>query len=134
VRRNSKFFGLVFIPAVLFVFFAIPTIVDLVHRTQSGQGTHSGVVVKLSYRGRINNSWEGQLMLGSVQSGEIWSFSLDPANPQTPSLAEQLQRVELAGSQVTLQYRQHFIWPWRTDTNYLVYGIIPRASRASQAR
>ncbi len=110
--------------AVFAVIFFMPFVVAIFGRTQSSEGTRSGVVVKLSYKGRLNKSWEGELMLGSVQSGATWDFSLDPANPQTPQLAEALRAAELAATPVTLKYVQHFIGPWSTDTNYLVTGQV----------
>ena len=110
------------------IFLIVPTI-DLFGRTQSGEGTRSGVVVKLSYKGRISRSWEGELMLGGIQSGETWAFSLDPANRATPAIAQRLQAAELTRSPITLQYRQHFIGPWRTDTNYLVSSVVASADR-----
>ena len=103
--------------------FLIPAAVHLFERIQSGSGIRSGVIVQLTYRGRFNRSWEGELMLGSVQSGQTWSFSLDPSNPTTPSIAKKLQAAELSRVPVTLRYQQRFIGPWRTDTNCLVSGV-----------
>ena len=62
-------------------------------------------------------------MLGSVQSGDTWDFSLDPSDSNTPDIAKELQLVALSRTPVTLQYSQRFIWPWQTDTNYLVQKI-----------
>jgi hypothetical protein len=103
--------------------FLIAPFINLFQRTQTGEGIRSGVVVKISYKGRINNSWEGTLMLGSVQSGHTWDFSLDPSDPNAPAIAKELQSVALSRSPVTLQFSQRFIWPWQTDTNYLVQKI-----------
>lgn len=116
--------------------FLIGPVIDLFQRTQTGQGTRTGVIVKLSYKGRISRSWEGDLMLGGVQSGQLWAFSLDPTDPTSASLAQLLQSAELSATPVTLSYRQHFIGPWRTDTNYLVDSIAPSsgASRESGSR
>jgi hypothetical protein len=117
VKTSSNWRPLI---AVFALIFLIPFGIAMFGRTQSGEGTRSGVVVKLSYKGRINKSWEGELMLGGVHSGTTWDFSLDPSNPQTPSLAKALQAAELSATPVTLKYQQHFIGPWSTDTNYLV--------------
>jgi hypothetical protein len=106
---------------------------DLYDRTQTGEGVRSGVIVKLSYKGRFRRSWEGGLMLGGVQSGQTWAFSLDPSSPTTSNLAKTLQAAELARKVVTLRYHQHFIGPWLTDTNYLVYEALP-ANAQSAAR
>lgn len=94
---------------------------NIFDRTQSGEGTRSGVVVKLSYKGRLNKSWEGELMLGGVQSGQTWAFSLDPADPRSADLAKTLEAAVNAATPLTLKYHQRFIGPWSTDTNYLVY-------------
>ena len=96
--------------------------INIFERTQSGDGTRSGVVVKLSYKGRINKSWEGELMLGGVQSGQTWAFSLDPADPRSADLAKTLEAAVNAATPLTLKYHQRFIGPWSTDTNYLVFG------------
>jgi hypothetical protein len=90
-------------------------------RTQSGEGSRSGVVVKLSKKGRISKSWEGELMLGGVQSGQTWAFSLDPADPASAELAKSLEAAVNSATPLTLRYHQRFIGPWSTDTNYLVF-------------
>ena len=102
--------------------------INIFERTQSGDGTRSGVVVKLSYKGRINKSWEGELMLGGVQSGQTWAFSLDPADPRSADLAKTLEAAVNAATPLTLNYHQRFIGPWSTDTNYLVFGENPRVA------
>jgi hypothetical protein len=107
--------------------------IDMFDRTQNGEGTRSGVVVKLSNKGRLKRSWEGELMLGGVQSGETWAFSLDPSAQTTPNLAKVLRAAELARTPVTLHYEQHFIGPWQTDTNYLVNEALP-ANMASETK
>jgi hypothetical protein len=108
--------------------FLISPVIDLFQRTQTGDGTRTGVVVKLSYKGRFHRSWEGDLMLGGVQSGQLWAFSLDPGDSSTASLAQAIQAAELSAKPVTLSYHQHFIAPWHTDTNYLVYQLGPSGS------
>ena len=109
--------------ALFGLIFLIAPVIDLFQRTQTGEGTRTGVIVKLSYKGRFHRSWEGDLMLGGVQSGQLWAFSLDPTDPATPSMAQALQSAELSASPVTLSYKQHFVGPWSTDTNYLVRQV-----------
>ncbi len=127
-RPSPGWRALIALGTLFAVIFFIPFVVAIFGRTQSGEGTRSGVVVKLSYKGRFNKSWEGELMLGSVQSGATWDFSLDPADPQTPQLANALRAAELSATPVTLRYVQHFIGPWSTDTNYLVIGQVPETT------
>lgn len=125
-KRNAR--GWWVLVALFGVIFVIAPVINLFQRTQTGEGTRTGVVVKLSYKGRFHRSWEGDLMLGGVQSGQLWAFSLDPNDPATRSLAQALQRAELSATPVTLSYEQHFIGPWSTDTNYLVKQVAPGAS------
>ena len=122
VARKSGGWG--YLMALFGTLAALIAGINLFERTQSGEGTRSGVVVKLSYKGRLNKSWEGQLMLGGVHSGATWDFSLDPQNPTSGRLAEMLQAAELSSTPLTLRYKQYFIGPWKTDTNYLVATIV----------
>jgi len=97
--------------------------VSLYQRAQSSDGARIGVVVKLSYKGRFSKSWEGDLMLGGLQSGQPWSFSLDPDDARTPELARILQNAQVTQTPVSISYRQRFIVPWKTETNYLVQQV-----------
>lgn len=90
-------------------------------------GTRSGYLVKISRKGYLFKTYEGQLNLGGFQEGEdagiignIWNFSI-----QKDSVYQLLQ--ELEGEKVTLHYREvNRAFPWQGDTNYFVYGVEPK--------
>lgn len=88
------------------------------------EGTRSGYLIKISKKGTVLKTYEGQLNLGGFQSdpqagvmGNIWEFSVAKND-----IYEQLQQYQ--GQQVTLSYRERYItFPWQGDTHYFVYKV-----------
>ncbi|HAO99634.1 MAG TPA: hypothetical protein DCQ83_06275 [Fibrobacteres bacterium] len=114
------------IPALIFGgFFVFIAIQPVLRRIASGEGERAGVLVKLGHKGLFRKSWEGELMLGGIQSGKTWDFSLDPGDPNQDSLVHVLQEAQTNQTTVLLKYNQRFIGPWMTETNYLVAGVKP---------
>ncbi len=84
------------------------------------EGSRTGLLFKVTKKGYVFKTYEGQLHLGgSVMMTEqsIWNFSAtDDAIYQT------LQKSE--GKTVTLHYRQlQNTFPWQGDTDYIVYKV-----------
>ena len=86
-------------------------------------GTRAGNLIKISKKGVMFKTYEGQLNLGGFQqdvdgvSGNIWDFSV----PQR-AVYEQLQNFE--GQQVKLFYKERYnAMPWQGKTNYFVYKV-----------
>ncbi len=90
------------------------------------KGTRAGTLIKISYKGVVFKTYEGQLNLGGFQSdpdsgiaGNIWNFSV-----ADDEIYQKLQDYE--GRQVKLYYRQRYkAMPWQGDTEYFVYQIEP---------
>ena len=90
------------------------------------EGTRAGVLIKISRKGVVFKTYEGQLNLGGVQSdntsglvGNIWNFSV-----YKNAVYDQLQQNE--GQQVVLHYRQKYkAMPWQGKTDYFIYKITP---------
>ncbi len=88
------------------------------------EGTRAGQLVKVSYKGVVFKTFEGQLNLGGLQStpqggviGNTWDFSTAKR-----SVFEELSRME--GKQVKLHYRQRYrVFAWQGDTPYFVYKV-----------
>ncbi len=82
------------------------------------EGTRSGTLVKISKKGVIFKTYEGQLHLaGSVMMSQqsTWEFSA-----QNSAVYAQLQQFE--GKLVKCHYRQKVDpFPWQGDTEYIVY-------------
>jgi hypothetical protein len=89
------------------------------------EGTRSGTLIKISKKGYVFKTLEGQLNLSGVggfitQPGlNIFEFSVK--NEETYSL---LQKYE--GKQVILHYKEHMrTFPWQGDTRYFVDSVTP---------
>jgi hypothetical protein len=92
-------------------------------------GVRSGVVIKLSERGMVFKTWEGQVNLQSFGAlddkgnamNEVFSFSVEGGND---SLVKQLEDVSLSGERVNLHYVERYAkLPWRGETKYFVNRV-----------
>lgn len=84
------------------------------------EGTRTGFVQKLSHKGWMCKTWEGELAM-STQPGtapQIFSFSV-----RSDSVAREIEKIE--GSQVTLYYKEHRGVPTSCfgETQYYVDGV-----------
>jgi len=107
-----------FIVFMLFVYYA-----------SYSEGIRSGVVIKLSERGMLFKTWEGQINLqsfGAVDAqgnamNEVFSFSVAGSND---SLLRTLEAVSLSGERVNLHYVERYVrLPWRGETKYFVTRV-----------
>lgn len=90
-------------------------------------GFRVGVPVKLSKKGVLVKTNEGQLNIGGLTSGEQgviptqWDFTVSNSNDIA------FQRIEQAmekGVRAKLYYKEKYIkLPWRGDTKYFVYQV-----------
>ncbi|HMO41184.1 MAG TPA: hypothetical protein PKC76_18340 [Saprospiraceae bacterium] len=88
------------------------------------EGTRAGTLIKISRKGVVFKTYEGQLNLGGFQSdgqsgvvGNIWNFSV-----LKKDVYKELQMYE--GQQVKLHYRERYkSMPWQGDTAYFIYDI-----------
>lgn len=86
-------------------------------------GNRAGYLVKISEKGYVFKTYEGQLSLGplgsfnSASPSNVWAFS---ANDQ--ATYNKLQQYE--GKYVSLQYREIFRnFPWQGETKYMVDDV-----------
>lgn len=91
------------------------------------EGSRSGLLQKFSYKGNVFKTYEGELILSSIESNknaaiasEKFFFSVEDKN-----LANQLMQLE--GISVILHYKEkHGILFWRGETPYLVDSVTVR--------
>ena len=91
-------------------------------------GNRAGTVMKLSRKGLLFKTYEGELNLGMVlndNSGaalsNIWEFSVPASNREA---LDKLDTAIAKGHRAKLHYREMFAkMPWRGDTKYLVYQV-----------
>jgi hypothetical protein len=86
-----------------------------------GNGERTGVLVKITHKGNVFKTDEGELWLScrQVTNPEKFYFSV-----ASDSIAKALMNLQDECVQVTYtQYRAKL--PWRGDTKYIVTGVIP---------
>jgi hypothetical protein len=96
------------------------------------EGFRAGTVVKLSHKGMVFKTYEGQLNLGLVlnepgQGGSaaevsnIWEFSVPKKDMVT---RDALEAAMLSGKRSKLHYVEKFMTlPWRGESKYLVVSV-----------
>ena len=93
------------------------------------KGTRAGYLIKITKKGVVWKTYEGELNLGGVTNdpqsgigGNIWHFS-------GPKKSTHQMFSELEGDRVKLHYRQVYKnMPWQGKTTYMVYDIEPISS------
>ena len=90
-------------------------------------GDRSGVVVKISKKGLIWKSWEGEMLLGGMTKNAegtmvpiSWEFSI-PKNGD--DLAKQIADASNSGKRVTLSYEEYLIGPAQLSTGYVITKV-----------
>ncbi len=92
------------------------------------EGVRAGTVIKLSRKGVIFKTWEGQLNIrsfGAVNSSnnlsETFNFSIESDKEE---MLKVLQEVSLSGERVNLHYIERYrSLPWRGNTRYFITKV-----------
>lgn len=92
------------------------------------EGARNGTVVKLSKKGVMFKTWEGQLNLGAFMPGNnnstptnVWEFSVPKGNKD---VLDKIDKSIEKGKRVKLHYKEKLITlPWRGDTKYMIYKV-----------
>jgi hypothetical protein len=88
------------------------------------EGNRAGLLQKFSHRGNIFKTYEGELVLSSVESNKNVTLASEKFffSAQDENLATKLSSLE--GHMVVLHYRQkNGILPWRGETEYIVDSV-----------
>lgn len=102
------------------------------------EGVRAGTVIKLSKKGVMFKTWEGQLNIrsfGAVNSNnqlsEVFEFSIES---DQENIIRMLQEVSLSGERINLHYIERYrILPWRGSTKYFVTKV-ERSSLEKQSK
>jgi hypothetical protein len=93
------------------------------------EGTRSGVVQKISKKGLIYETWEGELNLGYNTTASVGESSqIIPAifefSVSSDEVAKLVQEAEASGERVTLEYKQYIMHGYdKGSTPYDIVGI-----------
>lgn len=106
--------------AALSVLLAIAIYVWAVLSWSYSEGERAGFLQKVSYKGWICKTWEGELSLVAIPGAAPEKFLF---TVRDDAVAQQLNVV--AGKRVTLKYEQHRGLPTSCfgDTDYFVVGV-----------
>jgi len=90
------------------------------------KGTRTGIVIKLSQKGFVFKTYEGELNLGGISQGDgtimpnhVWKFSVDKNNVKVYDEVTQSE-----GKHVRLYYKEvlrNFFW--QSETPYLIEKV-----------
>jgi hypothetical protein len=109
--------ALILVPALVFTIWAG---VALTYTYSSGE--RSGYVQKLSRKGWICKTWEGELAMANLPGAmpQIFAFSV-----RRDSVAEEINQAMATGGRVVLNYREHRGVPTTCfgETNHFVDGV-----------
>ena len=123
MRTNTlnKKLKTIFLKIVLIFIFTFALVFWAFSWTYS-EGTRAGNLIKISKKGIVFKTFEGQLNLGGVNlveglEGNIWAFTiLDDSLAKTSTSFE--------GKMVKITYKERYkTLPWLGDTNYIVTTI-----------
>jgi uncharacterized protein YpmS len=110
----------------IFLFLGISFLFFLLFANYS-EGTRTGYVTKISHKGFIFKTYEGELNFGffgeSSTTGKphenVWYFSVKNAK-----VAAEVEKASKIGNKVTLYYKQKYLKiSIRGETDYIVYKV-----------
>lgn len=100
------------------VFFLLPALGGSISYSE---GTRAGQLVKLSKRGMICKTWEGEIVLGGVKDGVVNTFAFSVTDE---SMLPKLQEAIDKQTPITVTYDETWShWYCTRDTDYLVTGV-----------
>lgn len=88
------------------------------------EGTRAGDLIKISKKGYVFKTHEGQLKLGGIDLenteeglSDTWSFSVTDHG-----IVDKLEKLQ--GQKVVLRYKEiNYSMPWQGDTNYYIIAV-----------
>ena len=82
------------------------------------EGYRSGQLVKVSYKGLVFKTWEGQLSQG-VSEAQVFRFSIEENEERVIKLLQDYQ-----GHNVRLKFKERYsTFAWWGDTKYFVVDV-----------
>ena len=92
------------------------------------EGVRAGTVLRISKKGVVFKTYEGQLNLqsfgalkGATPFAETFDFSVERNKPE---VVRELEAVALSGERVNLHYvKRYMAFPWRGETKYYITQV-----------
>jgi hypothetical protein len=122
VRRHPLIITLVVLVALPLLVFTLWAGVTLNYTYSSGE--RAGFLQKISKRGWLCKTWEGELQLSAIPGSQPEKFLFTTRSDSIAAILE-----KMSGQRVVLEYKQHIGVPGTCfgDTEYFVVGARPVA-------
>ena len=125
-RKGFTLIEMMSVTAILLIFALIPRIGFITVMPNYSEGERTGVVVKLSHKGMIWKTWEGEMNIGSMSSDgngmavpTVFDFSV-----KDEKVVDILKNSASSAKRVTIVYRQALIRSLRDgETQYLAEQV-----------
>ena len=107
------------IAIILFVLLVSATAYySVVYYMHFSEGYRAGELIKISHKGFIFKTWEGEISQG-VSESQRFEFSIEEKETEVIELLKKMQ-----GKQVNLTYIERFnTFPWLGDTKYFITKV-----------
>jgi hypothetical protein len=121
--------GHIFRNLLIFILVIIIGIITFSYYGIYDEGVRAGNVVRISKKGVLFKTYEGQLNLqsfGALKGSaspflETFDFSVEK---NRPDIIRELEAVSLSGERVNLHYiKRYTLFPWRGETKYFITGV-----------
>ncbi|MEH6679388.1 MAG: 6-phosphogluconate dehydrogenase [Sediminicola sp.] len=115
--KKILLFGTIAVLAIFFVYYAF------IYFVPYSDGVRSGELIKISHKGMLVKTWEGQISQG-ISGAQIFSFSVLDKDTEVIAKLKKYQ-----GRYVKLDYIERYrTFSWLGDTRYFVTGVTPEKS------
>lgn len=116
-------FKKIIIYSLLFVTLFIAGYFTFIYYVPYSEGVRSGELIKISHKGYVVKTWEGEISQG-ISGAQIFQFSVLDNNPEA---IEKLK--ELQGQYVKVDYVERYkTFFWWGDTRYFITNVYPEKS------
>jgi hypothetical protein len=116
-------FKKIIIYSLLFVTLFIAGYFTFIYYVPYSEGVRSGELIKISRKGYVVKTWEGEISQG-ISGAQIFQFSVLDNNPEA---IEKLK--ELQGKYVKVDYVERYkTFFWWGDTRYFITNVYPEKS------
>lgn len=127
---RTKLVSLVTIGIILFLFFGVGS---FLYFGSFSTGDRAGVVIKVSQRGYLFKTWEGEMNLNN-QGNTIEKFEFSVESDQT-KVIEELKDAALTGERIRISYVERYrTFSWRGDTKYFITEVVGQKEKNTDLR
>ncbi|WP_338409998.1 6-phosphogluconate dehydrogenase [uncultured Flavobacterium sp.] len=103
---------------ILLIIFSVSSYFAFVFYIPYSEGVRSGELIKISHKGYLIKTWEGEISQG-ISGAQIFSFSIMDNNPDAIKKLKELQ-----GRYVKIGYIERYkTFFWWGDTQYFVTTV-----------